>query len=62
MIGVGVREIPIIKIREFKRRLYGAMQIPRLPVPLFAADRIADLRLKGIYPTSILMRDRQPWL
>lgn len=37
------------------------MQIPRLPVPLFAAERIADLRLKGIYPTNILMRDRQPW-
>lgn len=41
---------------------HGALQIPRLPMPLFSADRIADLRLKGINPTSTLMRDRQFWL
>lgn len=41
---------------------HGALQIPRLPMPLFSADRIAELRLKGINPTSTLMRDRQFWL
>jgi hypothetical protein len=40
---------------------HGALKAPRLPMPLYGADRMADLRLKGIYP-SILEGDRQFWL
>lgn len=41
---------------------HGALQTPRLPMPLFGSDRMAYLRLRGIYPTSMLMGDRQFWL
>ncbi|KJH71992.1 Piwi domain-containing protein [Aliterella atlantica] len=41
---------------------HGALREPRLPMPLFGSDRIAELRLKGIYPRSMLMGDRQFWL
>ncbi|MEG3439048.1 Piwi domain-containing protein [Pannus brasiliensis CCIBt3594] len=40
---------------------HGALKPPRLPMPLYGADRMADLRLKGIYP-SALEGDRQFWL
>ena len=40
---------------------HGALKPPRLPMPLYGADRMADLRLKGIYP-SVLEGDRQFWL
>lgn len=41
---------------------HGALQTPRLPMPLYGADRMAYLRLNGIYPTSMLEGDRQFWL
>ena len=41
---------------------HGALKEPRLPMPLYGADRIAGLRLDGIYPSSMLMGDRQFWL
>lgn len=41
---------------------HGALQTPRLPMPLYGADRMAYLRLNGIYPTSMLSGDRQFWL
>ncbi|NEO97428.1 MAG: stem cell self-renewal protein Piwi [Symploca sp. SIO2E9] len=41
---------------------YGGLQSPRLPMPLYGSDRMAKLRLKGIYPTSLLEGDRQFWL
>lgn len=41
---------------------HGALNAPRLPVPLYGSDRIAGLRLDGIYPSSMLMGDRQFWL
>lgn len=41
---------------------HGALQVPRLPMPLYGSDRIAGLRLDGIYPSSMLMGDRQFWL
>jgi argonaute-like protein implicated in RNA metabolism and viral defense len=40
---------------------HGALKTPRLPMPLHGADRMAELRLKGIYP-SLLEGDRQFWL
>jgi len=40
---------------------HGALKTPRLPMPLHGADRIAYLKLNGIYP-SILEGDRQFWL
>jgi argonaute-like protein implicated in RNA metabolism and viral defense len=40
---------------------HGALKTPRLPMPLYGADRMAELRLKGIYP-SLLEGDRQFWL
>lgn len=40
---------------------HGALKTPRLPMPLFGSDRMAKLRLKGIYP-SLLEGDRQFWL
>jgi len=40
---------------------HGALKTPRLPMPLYGADRMAKLRLNGIYP-SILEGDRQFWL
>ncbi|MDY7013430.1 MAG: Piwi domain-containing protein [Cyanobacteriota bacterium] len=40
---------------------YGSLREPRLPVPLFGADRIAYRRLQGIAPGP-LEGDRQFWL
>ncbi len=40
---------------------HGALKAPRLPMPIYGADRMAYLRLNGIYP-SILEGDRQFWL
>ena len=40
---------------------HGALKTPRLPMPLFGSDRMAKMRLKGIYP-SLLEGDRQFWL
>lgn len=40
---------------------HGALKSPRLPMPLYGSDRMAELRLKGIYP-SVLEGDRQFWL
>ncbi|HAG80225.1 MAG TPA: stem cell self-renewal protein Piwi [Cyanobacteria bacterium UBA12227] len=41
---------------------HGALQTPRLPMPLYGSDRMAYLRLKGIYPTNLLEGDHQFWL
>ena len=41
---------------------HGSLKAPRLPMPLFGADRVAGLRLQGIYPSSALEGDRQFWL
>lgn len=38
-----------------------ALKEPRLPIPLFGADRIAYRRLQGIYPGT-LIGDHQFWL
>ena len=40
---------------------HGSLKDPRLPVPLFGADRIAYRRLQGIYPGE-LEGDKQYWL
>lgn len=40
---------------------HGALQTPRLPMPLYGADRMAYLKINGIYP-SISESDRQFWL
>lgn len=40
---------------------HGALKSPRLPMPLYGADRLAYLRLRGIYPGH-LEGDRQFWL
>lgn len=39
---------------------YGSLKDPRLPVPLFGADRIAYRRLQGIIP--VVEGDKQYWL
>jgi len=41
---------------------HGALQTPRLPMPLYGSDRIAYLRLNGINFSGILEGDRQFWL
>lgn len=41
---------------------HGALKTPRLPMPLHGADKMAGLRLKGIYPSGMLEGDRQFWL
>ena len=40
---------------------HGSLKDPRLPVPLFGADRIAYRRLQGIYPVAF-EGDIQYWL
>lgn len=40
---------------------HGSLKDPRLPIPLFGADRIAYRRLQGIYPGA-LEGDKQYWL
>lgn len=59
-------QVPIERVIETTLKLtllhYGALQTPRLPMPIYGSDRMAYLRLKGIYPTSLLEGDRQFWL
>ncbi|HHP7232884.1 MAG TPA: Piwi domain-containing protein [Xenococcaceae cyanobacterium] len=40
---------------------HGSLKDPRLPIPLFGADKIAYRRLQGIYPGE-LEGDKQYWL
>ena len=40
---------------------YGAVQTTRLPMPLYGADKMANLRLKGVYSPQ-LEGDKQFWL
>jgi hypothetical protein len=40
---------------------HGSLKPPRIPMPIYGADRMAYLKLNGIYP-SILEGDRQFWL
>ena len=40
---------------------HGALKTPRLPMPLHGADRMAYLKLNGIYP-GVLEGERQFWL
>ncbi len=41
---------------------YGSLKPPRLPIPIFGADRVSGLRLKGIYPVTAIYEKRQFWL
>lgn len=41
---------------------HGALKMPRLPMPVYGAHKTAKLRLRGIYPSSMLEGDRQFWL
>ena len=58
-------QVPIEQVVETTLKLtllhHGALKTPRLPMPLHGADRMAYLKLNGIYP-SILEGDRQFWL
>ncbi|MBN8564800.1 MAG: hypothetical protein J0L70_30165 [Leptolyngbya sp. UWPOB_LEPTO1] len=58
--------IPIEQVIETTLKLtllhHGALKAPRLPMPIYGADRVAGLRLQGIYPSSLLEGDRQFWL
>jgi hypothetical protein len=40
---------------------HGSLKPPRIPMPIYGADRMAYLKLNGIYP-SVLEGDRQFWL
>ncbi|MEH2163195.1 MAG: Piwi domain-containing protein [Nostoc sp.] len=57
---------PIEQVVETTLKLtllhHGALKMPRLPMPIYGAHRMAKLRLKGIYPSSMLEGDRQFWL
>lgn len=57
---------PIEQVVETTLKLtllhHGALKAPRLPMPIYGADRVAGLRLQGIYPSSLLEGDRQFWL
>ncbi|KAM3111148.1 Piwi domain-containing protein [Phormidesmis sp. 146-33] len=57
---------PIEQIIDITLKLtllhHGALKAPRLPMPIYGADRVAGLRLQGIYPSSLLEGDRQFWL
>ncbi|MEH2370919.1 Piwi domain-containing protein [Nostoc sp.] len=57
---------PIEQVVETTLKLtllyYGALKMPRLPMPIYGAHKMAKLRLKGIYPSSMLEGDRQFWL
>jgi len=59
-------QVPIEMVLETTLKLtllhHGALQTPRLPMPLYGADRIAYLRLNGIYPASMLNGNCQFWL
>lgn len=39
-----------------------ALKTPRLPMPLYVMERVAGLRLQGIYPSSLSKGDQQFWL
>lgn len=58
-------QVPIEQVIDTTLKLtllhHGALKAPRLPMPLHGADRMAGLRLNGIYP-SALDGDRQFWL
>ncbi|MBD2384004.1 stem cell self-renewal protein Piwi [Cylindrospermum sp. FACHB-282] len=57
---------PIEEVVETTLKLtllhHGALKTPRLPMPVYGAHKTAKLRLKGIYPSSMLEGDRQFWL
>lgn len=59
-------QVPIENVLETTLKLtllhHGALQTPRLPMPLYGADRIAYLRLNGINFSGMLEGDRQFWL
>ena len=59
------KQVPIEEVVDTTLKLtllhHGALKTPRLPMPLYGSDRMAYLRLRGIYP-SILEGDRQFWL
>lgn len=58
-------QVPIEDVVEATLKLtllhHGALKTPRLPMPLHGSDRMAYLRLNGIYP-SVLEGDCQFWL
>jgi argonaute-like protein implicated in RNA metabolism and viral defense len=64
-IKAGSEQISIEEIINITLKLtllhHGSLIDPRLPIPLYGADKLACLRLQGIYP-SILEGDRQFWL
>ncbi|MBD2775881.1 stem cell self-renewal protein Piwi [Iningainema sp. BLCCT55] len=57
---------PIEQVLETTLKLtllhHGALKMPRLPMPVYGAHKTAKLRLRGIYPSSMLSGDRQFWL
>lgn len=59
-------QVPIEDLLETTLKLtllhHGALQTPRLPMPLYGADSIAYLRLNGINFSGMLEGDRQFWL
>jgi argonaute-like protein implicated in RNA metabolism and viral defense len=58
-------QVPIENVVDTTLKLtllhHGALKTPRLPMPLHGSDRMAYLRLNGIYP-SVLEGDCQFWL
>ncbi|MEH2231256.1 MAG: Piwi domain-containing protein [Nostoc sp.] len=57
---------PIEQVVEITLKLtllhHGALKMPRVPMPVYGAHKTAKLRLRGIYPSSMLEGDRQFWL
>lgn len=57
---------PIEQVVETTLKLtllhHGALKMPRLPMPVYGAHKTAKLRLRGIYPSSMLEGDCQFWL
>lgn len=58
-------QVPIQKVLDATLKLtllhHGALKTTRTPMPLYGADRLAYLKLNGIYP-GVLEGDRQFWL
>ena len=58
-------QVPIQEVLSVTLKLtllhHGALKTPRIPMPLYGADRVAYLKLNGIYP-GVLEGDRQFWL
>ncbi|BAY62980.1 hypothetical protein NIES22_30560 [Calothrix brevissima NIES-22] len=56
---------PIDQVVEITLKLtllhHGALKMPRLPMPVYGAHKMAKLRLRGIYPSSMLEGDCQFW-